>query len=284
MSQPAASSPARGVFIPPFDDFADARVLAGLAQEAEAAGWDGFFLWDHIQYAEPVGAIADPWTCLTAIALSTERLRLGTMITPLARRRPWVLARQVTTLDRLSGGRLILGLGVGGGTYGEWEGFGEETTMRGRAALLDDGLALLEALWSGAEVDHRGSRFTVRSRPFLPRPVRPEGIPVWIGARWPPSPALRRAARWDGVFPIDLKPDDVPALMTELAALRPDPGRPFDVVVRAQADEDHAPWRRSPATWLLTDLGPRPDGRDGFVPTRSLSVAREVIAQGPGPR
>src|SRR3954471_7150823 len=140
----------RGIFVPPFDELADARVLADLGVRAETAGWDGFFLWDHVDYRAPVSALADPWVCMAAIAVVTERIRIGALITPPARRRIHKLARETVTLDRLSGGRLIFGAGLGSDNSGEFSKFGEEADPKGRAALLDDGLAELQRYWAGA--------------------------------------------------------------------------------------------------------------------------------------
>ena len=183
----------RGIFVAPFDELADPRRLAALAARAEARGWDGVFLWDHVSYDAPVRAVLDPWVALAAIATATERVVLGPLVTPLARRRVQKLARETATLDLLSGGRLVLGAGLGGDRGGELSAWGEEEDPRARAALLDDGLARLDELWAGG---------------FEPRPVvspaRPR-IPVWLAARWPNRRPVARAARWDGVFPIDAR-------------------------------------------------------------------------------
>src|SRR3954471_3549395 len=129
------------IFIAPFDELADARLVAELAAETEAAGWDGFFVWDHVLYRPPVRALADPWVTLAAVAAATERVTIGPLVTPLARRRPHQLARETVTLDRLSGGRLVLGVGLGSDRTGEFDParFGEEGDARARAKLLDDG-------------------------------------------------------------------------------------------------------------------------------------------------
>src|SRR5690348_5279774 len=118
---------------PNFGAFSDARVMADLAREAEEAGWDGFFIWDHIGHHWPAPT-ADPWVELTAMALATERIKLGTMVTPLPRRRPWKLARETVTLDRLSGGRLILGVGIGTDFAGEYSGYSEPADDKTHAA------------------------------------------------------------------------------------------------------------------------------------------------------
>jgi alkanesulfonate monooxygenase SsuD/methylene tetrahydromethanopterin reductase-like flavin-dependent oxidoreductase (luciferase family) len=98
----------RGIFVAPFDELVEPRLLAELAVRAEARGWEGFFLWDHVAYRQPVRAVADPWVAMAAIACATERIRIGPLVTPLSRRRVQKLARETVTLDRLSGGRLTL--------------------------------------------------------------------------------------------------------------------------------------------------------------------------------
>src|SRR4051794_24409584 len=139
----------RGIFVAPFDELADASLLARLAVSAEDAGWDGFFVWDHVDYRDPVSALADPWVAMAAIACATERIRIGPLITPPARRRIHKLARETVTLDRLSGGRLIFGAGLGSDNSGEVSKFGEEADARTPAALLDDGLDRLAAYSAG---------------------------------------------------------------------------------------------------------------------------------------
>ncbi len=131
-----------GVYVPNFGPYADARLLADLAWEAQEAGWDGFFLWDQVSrttLTPTVDPMVDPWVALTAVALRTRTIRLGTLVTPLPRRRPWTLARQTTSLDHLSAGRLILGVGSGGG-YFDFEALGEASRPATLAAMLDEGL------------------------------------------------------------------------------------------------------------------------------------------------
>jgi alkanesulfonate monooxygenase SsuD/methylene tetrahydromethanopterin reductase-like flavin-dependent oxidoreductase (luciferase family) len=126
------------VNVPNFEDYSDVRTVAALATDAEAAGWDGFFVWDHLAFVKALKLrIADPWVLLTGVALATERLRLGPMVTPLARRRPWKLARETVTLDRLSGGRLVLGVGLGEPPEDEYGSFGEPTDPVVRAARFE---------------------------------------------------------------------------------------------------------------------------------------------------
>lgn len=139
----------RAIFVAPFDELVEPGMLAGLAARAEARGWDGFFLWDHIAYREPVRAVADPWVSLAAIACATERVRIGALVTPLSRRRVQKVARETVTLDRLSDGRLIFGVGLGVENNNELEPFGEVLDPRERARILDAGLERLSALWGG---------------------------------------------------------------------------------------------------------------------------------------
>ncbi|MFJ4918521.1 LLM class flavin-dependent oxidoreductase [Streptomyces sp. NPDC088725] len=191
--------------IPNFGDFADARAVATVAVAAEQAGWDGLFVWDHVVHdkrrrrGQPFG---DPWMLLTAAALATSRIRLGTLVTPVARRRPQQLARQVTTLDSLSGGRVIFGAGLGGPIEDEYGSFGETTDPVVLAECLDEGLELLHRYWSGEPVNHDGRHHQVRDVTLLPATVQRPRPPVWIGGFWPNRPPMRRAARWDGVVPL----------------------------------------------------------------------------------
>ncbi|MCM6775403.1 LLM class flavin-dependent oxidoreductase [Nocardia sp. CDC159] len=226
--------------VPNFGDFADPRTFAELAARAEAAGWDGLLVWDHLVYDKTTPReIGDPWVLLTAAALATERIRLGTAVTPVARRRPQQLAREVATLDRLSGGRMVLGVGLGGPIPDEYGSFGEPTDPRELAGRLDEGLAALDLLWSGETVSYRGEYVTLDEVRFLPPPVQRPRVPIWVGGQWPNKAPMRRAARYDGVIPIlsDVpgtppRPEDVRALREFIGGQR-DPalsGHPFDVV------------------------------------------------------
>jgi alkanesulfonate monooxygenase SsuD/methylene tetrahydromethanopterin reductase-like flavin-dependent oxidoreductase (luciferase family) len=235
----------RAIFVAPFEELSEPALVAELAATAERRGWDGFFVWDHVAYREPVKALADPWITLAAVAMRTERLVIGPLVTPLPRRRPHQLARETVTLDRLSGGRLVLGVGLGSEVTGEFDPdrFGEEGDPRARAKLLDDGLDRLLAYWDGR---------------FEPRPVQRPRIPVWVAARWPHRRPVRRAARYDGLFPIDLPgPEALAQLADELRAMRKDDG-PFDLVAESPAGTDPAPWADAGATWCLTGFGRQP--------------------------
>ena len=272
----------RGLFIPPFDELADPRLVAELAARAEEVGWDGVFLWDHIQYPDPIKALADCWTCLAAIAIGTERIRIGALVTPLARRRPWVLAKQAVSLDILSGGRMVLGLGVGGDSNGEMGEMGESASMRERAAMLDEGLGMIDALMRGEAIDHEGPHYPLSSKPFLPTPVQTPRIPIWLGARWRspfPSPTprpYRRAANWDGIFPDGVDPAGIGELRGRIAELRPPGAGPFTFVARTWAEDDPEPWARAGTDWLLTDLGPRQPA-DGVRAMQPLETIRATI-------
>ena len=247
----------RGIFVAPFDELMEPRLLAELAHRAERNGWDGFFLWDHLSYRPPVRAVADPWVALAAIAYATERIRLGPLVTPLSRRRIHKLARETVTLDHLSAGRLTLGVGLGSSRSGEIERFGEVADPRERARLLDDGLKDLTEYWGGA---------------LEPPPVQRPRIPIWVAARWPSRRPVRRAARWDGLFPIELPdPDALATLADELRELRPKDAGHFDLVAEVPPGADPSPWEDAGATWVLTSFDSQP---------REAEV-RSVILAGP---
>ena len=208
---------------PNFGSFADARLLAELAQEAEDAGWDGFFVWDHIG-GSSLQAIpmADPWVALTAMAMATSRIKLGPIVTPLPRRRPWKLARESVTLDHLSQGRLILGVGLGSDSfYKEYSTYGESPDDKLHAAMLDEGLDVLVQLWSGETVSYTGQHYQIHEAQFLPTPLQQPRIPIWIAGVWPFKKPFQRAARWDGVCPLKypshlMQPDDIRQMLAFL--------------------------------------------------------------------
>lgn len=261
-----------GVHIAPFGALAEPRVVADLAGEAEAAGWDGFFLWDHIQYRPAELPVADPWITLSAVAVQTRRIRLGALVTPLARRRPHVFARQTATLDVLSRGRLVVGAALGRDRSRELSAFAEELDDRRRAAMLDEGLALVEQLWSGQDVHHRGAHHVAQSVRFLPAPPQQPRIPVWIGGRGTARRPLERAARWDGYFPVDVpSPGDLAQIAARLAEVRGTLDG-FDLVVAGEPGTDPAPWGEVGATWWLV----------AFPPIASPEAVRLIIRRGPG--
>ncbi|WP_433325127.1 LLM class flavin-dependent oxidoreductase [Spirillospora sp. CA-294931] len=189
--------------VPNFGDFADAGTVAAVAVAAEEAGWDGLFVWDHVVHDKGARrSFGDPWMLLTAAALATSRIRVGPMVTPVPRRRPEQVARQVATLDRLSGGRVIFGAGLGGPVEDEYGSFGEPTDPVVLARRLDEGLGLIDRYWSGEAVTHRGEHYRAEDVTLLPTPVQRPRVPVWIAGIWPNRRPMRRAARWDGAIPL----------------------------------------------------------------------------------
>lgn len=254
--------------LPNFGDFADPRTVAQVAVAAEQAGWDGLFVWDHVVHnkrarrGQPFG---DPWMLLTAAALATSRLRLGTLVTPVARRRPEQLARQVATLDSLSGGRVIFAAGLGGPIEDEFGSFGDTTDPAVLAERLDEGLDLLGRYWSGEAVNHDGLHYQVNDVALLPATVQRPHPPIWIGGYWPHRRPMRRAARWDGVAPLfidarhgQLPPvDQVRELVAYVLGHRAGPGQaPFEVVLGGRTPGDAGaaraaiePLAEAGATW-----------------------------------
>lgn len=275
------------VNLPNFGPYADPRTVAGLAADAELAGWDGLFVWDHVTFVKGwTLEIGDPWIILTAAALATERIRLGTMITPLPRRRPSKLARETATLDRLSGGRLVLGVGLGEPAEDEYGTFGEATDARTRAAKLDEGLEVLAGLWSGEPFSFHGRHHRVDDVTFRPTPLQRPRIPVWVGGAWPGVGPFRRAGRWDGVVPMraggqpePLTPEEIRGIVTAVSKHRQD-DRPFEVIaggttggLDAAADRAQvAPLAEAGATWWSEWLNPM---------RGDLDTSRARIRQGP---
>jgi probable F420-dependent oxidoreductase len=234
-----------GICLANIGTYSDPTVAVRFAQATEASGWEAVFVWDHLAFTWGLPA-ADPWVTLSAIAEATERVRLGTAVTPVARRRPQVLANQVATLDVLSGGRVIFGAGLGGNSS-EFAKFDEPTDARVRAAMLDEGLDLLRRFWSGEKVTHHGEHYTVDGVTLKPTPVQ-QHLPIWIGGNKPAS--RRRAARWDGWLPDSTYP----------------PGKgasPEDIVqglslgmsdVAVIGEGDASAYERAGATWWLETI------------------------------
>jgi alkanesulfonate monooxygenase SsuD/methylene tetrahydromethanopterin reductase-like flavin-dependent oxidoreductase (luciferase family) len=271
-----------GIYLPPFGELADPGRVASLAAAAEDSGWDGFFVWDHM-YGPPGLPIADAWTTLAAIATATTTLRLGAMVTPLARRRPWVLARQIATLDHLSGGRLVAGIGLGDDGWREFSSFGEEARPRERGELLDESLEVLLALLSGNELTHHGKHFDIDCPPMLPKPVQ-EPVPFWGGCIWPHRKPLARAARLQGIFPIFGRtgplaygPAEVEAVRAELARLGAPRSHAMVVcgatrlVGEPERSDFIAGMRAAGVTWLL----------ESFVPGVAAAEVEAVVREAP---
>ncbi len=243
-----------GVNIPPFTD---AATIISWTREAEAAGWDGVFLWDHIQW-NPGVAPLDPWVLLGSMAQVTERVRLGTLVTPLSRRRPHVVAKHMVTLDHLSGGRAVLGVGLGEPVDRDFEDLDEETDPRVRAAMLDEALEVIDQLLRGL-TDFSGEHYRV-SADMHPRPVQHPRPPIWVAGTVPNRRPLARARRWDGTVPIGVAEDVTPE---ELAAHLASDGEPardgWDVVVIPKAGVPAQEYADAGATWLIHTVQPTTD-------------------------
>jgi alkanesulfonate monooxygenase SsuD/methylene tetrahydromethanopterin reductase-like flavin-dependent oxidoreductase (luciferase family) len=266
------------LYLPLFDELADPALLARLAAEAEEAGWHGVFVWDQLRWREPVLAVADPWITLTAIAAATHDIRLGPLVTPLARRRPVKVARETATLDRFSAGRLILGVGLGSDRFAnEFSITGEETDDRRRGRMLDEAIDILVAAWTGEPVHHHGEHYTVDGMRFLPRPVQQPGVPVWVAGFIGNAKPMRRAARHQGFVPVNLEhPDQLAEIVAKVTALRTHDGtdstEPYDFVAALPPGTDPHPYAAVGATWWLV----------GF-PEETISVdqIRGVLRDGP---
>jgi alkanesulfonate monooxygenase SsuD/methylene tetrahydromethanopterin reductase-like flavin-dependent oxidoreductase (luciferase family) len=225
-----------GLTLPTGGPCADPTFLVDLAQRAERAGWDGVFLEDYVVFqGDPTAPTCDSWIALAGIAVGTSRIRIGTRVTPLARRRPWNVARQAVAVDRLAAGRMILGAGLGDvddhvGSDASFTHFGEQLDPRRRARLLDEGLEIIAGLWSGEPFTYEGECFEIEPVTFVPVPVQKPRIPIWIGGGYPHRGPSARAARWDGsaLYRADggeLTPDDVRAIRAAAG------DRPYDVTV-----------------------------------------------------
>lgn len=260
-----------GLDVPIDGPYADPRLLAELAYEAEQAGWDGFFLQDGL--GGPNEAI-DPWIGLTAVALRTERVRIGVFLTPLPRRRPGEVARQAATIDHLSGGRLIFGAAVGHAEH-DFVPFGDAFDLRVRAKQLDEALDVVTGLWSGRPFSYQGSHFHLEGAQIAPPPLQ-QRVPVWVATGWPHRTPMRRAVRWDGVYlmtdnqatnePISV--EDIAAAAAYAKELRGDVS--FEVAANGWTEApDVAAYEEAGATWWIA-LGPG-----------SPEAYRAVIRQGP---
>jgi alkanesulfonate monooxygenase SsuD/methylene tetrahydromethanopterin reductase-like flavin-dependent oxidoreductase (luciferase family) len=242
------------VNLPPFTD---AATLVALAVEAEQEGWDGVFLWDHLVLVRHRRLdVHDPWVLLGAIAQATERVRLGTLVTPLARRRPWIVAKHLTTLDHLSGGRAILGVGLGEPSDADFEAFGDPGERKQRAIIVDEALGLVDGLLRGP-VSHEGPHYRVDTE-MLPRPVQHPRPPIWVAAIVPHRRPIARALRWDGIVPLGPQGYTTPdGLASYLEGVEAAPG--WDVVAGwapgVAADE----YAAAGATWLVESAWPDGD-------------------------
>lgn len=238
----------------------DPLTAAGLAREAEEAGWDGVFYWDGICVGEM--ETYDPWVVMAAMAMRTERVRLGAILTPPARRRPWKLARETATLDRLSGGRLVLPVGLGAVDDGGFGKVGEPTDRKVRAQLLDESLEILTGLWSGEPFGYEGEHYRLEEMTFLPPPVQRPRVPIWVVGAWPSEKSMNRALRYDGLLAYTLRgevtPEDIGAMKAYVEENR-SPDAPFDIVWEGQTPGDDPgraveivrPVAEAGATWWI---------------------------------
>jgi len=262
------------VNLPVVGEYSDPKVLVELAKDAEAAGWDAVFVWDSLVFDlawKP--PVTDPWIVLGAIAAQTERVKIGTMIAQLARRRPWKVAREVATLDQLSGGRMILGVGLGFSGDAEFAQFGEEGDARMRADKLDETLDIINGLLSGEPFSYQGKHYTIKETTFTPRPVQ-ERVPIWVAGYWPNKRPFRRAARWDGAAPaeMDIRPDGFSILPSTPASMklvkeyidqhRTSDG-PYDMIVSRALPDDQGEaaamvqeFEAAGVNWLMRDMLP----------------------------
>ncbi|HET7029633.1 MAG TPA: LLM class flavin-dependent oxidoreductase [Candidatus Limnocylindrales bacterium] len=235
----------------------DPREAAELAAAAEAAGWDGVFTWDGV--AIGTGDTYDPWVVMAAMAMRTERVTLGAIVTPPSRRRPWKLAREALSVDVLSGGRLVLPVGLGALDDAAFGAVGEATDARTRAELLDETLAILEGLWSGEPFAFEGAHYRFPALTFRPTPVQRPRVPIWVVAVPTSDRSMARAARWDGLVSQVGEAAELAPITTWLDRERPSWRTDgFELVAQGSTQPDQAaaaaivrPWAEAGATWWL---------------------------------
>ena len=259
--------------------------IVALTREIEAAGWDGAFYWDGI-YVGPDSPVYDPWVLMTAMALATSRVRIGAMLSPLSRRRPWKVARESATLDLLSGGRLVMPVGLG--AVDSFGPFGEVADRKERAELLDESLRILTGLWTGEPFSFDGKHYRFPEVTFLPKPTQPGGVPLWVVGAWGSERSMARALRHDGLIPNKLTPDrthgeitadDIRAIREYVTARR-EATKPFEIIMEgttptgdpAAAASRVRPFAEAGATWWIESPWTPPNGPDEL---------RARIRQGP---
>lgn len=263
----------------------DIHTIAELAAEAESAGWDGAFYWDGINIQDYPGF--DPWVTMAAMAMRTTRVRLGAIVSPLSRRRPWKVARETVSVDHLSRGRLVLPVGLGALDDGGFGKVGEPTDRKTRAELLDESLDILTGLWSGEPFSYSGKHYHLDEMTFLPKPVQAPRIPIWVVGAWPSERSMARVLRYDGLLPNlirdgkqqDITPSDIremAAYVAEQRALT----TPFDIIMEgetpgddpARAAEMVRPFAEAGATWW---------NESRWNAMGDVDIVRERIRQGP---
>ena len=266
----------------------DIHAIVDLASEAEAAGWDGVFYWDGI-YIQGMELMYDPWVVLAAIAMRTTRVKIGAILTPLSRRRPWKLARETVSVDQLSHGRLVLPVGLGALDDGGFGKVGEVTDRKTRAQLLDESLEILNGLWSGKPFSFQGEHYHVEEMAFRPTPVREPRIPIWTVGAWPREKSMQRVLRCDGLMPmkldaagqgVEVTPDDIRAMKAYIDERRT-LTTPFDIIFEGETPGDQPaqaaalvrPYAEAGCTWWM-------ESRWG-ASTSDVSEVRARIKQGP---
>ena len=270
-----------GISIANFGITKDPQDYVNLAIIAEENGWDGFFLWDHIYLSsDDKQPFLDPWITLTAIACNTITMKLGTMVTPLPRRRPWKVAKEIITLDHLSKGRVILGVGLG--VDPDFNEFGENSDPIIRGQKLDESLEIIKGLWSSESFSYQGKHFKIKEMQLYPKPFQ-DKIPIWIAGTWSNKKPFRRAARYDGVFPLrvgfeePLYPNDYEDILNYMKQFR----KSFDsydvvktIVTTGIEKEDEwiFDFLDIGVTWFLESIWPERD---------SLENIKKIIARGP---
>lgn len=261
------------------------HTIVELAVEAEAAGWDAAFYWDGINIHDHPGY--DPWVTMAAMAVRTERVRLGAMVSPLARRRPWKVARETVSLDLLSNGRLVLPVGLGALDDGGFVKVGEPTDRKTRAELLDESLEILTGLWSGEPFHYDGKHYHLEEMTFLPKPVQSPRIPIWVVAAWPSERSMARAMRYDGLLPNvivdgkqqDITPDHIRAMASYVAERRA-LATPFDIVMEGETPGDD-PARAAAIVRPFAEAGATWWNETRWSAMDDIELVRTRIRQGP---
>ena len=242
--------------LPPFGVLSDPHVVADIAIAAEEAGWDAVFVWDHLMRpVEQATLIADPWITMTAIAMSTQRVKIGPMVTPIARRRPLKLAREIATLDIASRGRLILGLGLGVDSGGELTRTAEELDPKVRGSMLDEGVRLLDQMLRGEHVVHHGTHFVVDGITLAPTGAQQPRVPFWLATRGDNLAPVRRAARYEGLCPTTITPDRFAELVDVVARERGSLDG-YDFALMTTPDHPMSEYERRGATWAIDEMKP----------------------------
>jgi len=242
--------------LPPFGVLSDPHALVDVAMAAEAGGWDAVFVWDHLlRPVEQATYIADPWIMMAAIASATARVRIGPMVTPIARRRPLKLAREIATLDLLSRGRLTLGLGLGVDSGGELTRTNEELDPKVRGSMLNEGVQLLDHMLRGEHVVHTGTHFMIDGITLQPTGVQQPRVPFWLATRGDNLAPVRRAAKYEGLCPTVITPERFGELVDFVAKERGSLDG-YDFALMTTPDHPFSEYERRGATWAIHEMKP----------------------------